>query len=401
MNYTYEAYHGNGVRVQGALEAQSFAMAREKLKAEGLVTISISEERTSSRVGMYLRRRKLCLSDLEFFCSQMSMLLKNGVRVDKALDLLRHGAVKDRRLKEMLQSLHDTVRRGIPLSEALAEELVEFDPIYMRVVAIGEKTGNLAEAFGDLERTLKFRKEIASRVKSSLAYPLIIFAFSILALTFIFDFIIPKFGILFDSGQALPFYTRMLLDFSEFFQSFQYVLFGAVPVLWIFLARASKIQALKKMTDYLLYKLPGVNSVVLSLENLRFASALRVLLKNNILIDEALGHATMAVSNSYFRKRIASLPSEIKKGRQLSDLLAMSRFIPMSYISLVEIGQHAGNLDEIFGEIEERFRFRFEEVMVRSTAFLEPLMIVVMGLIVGSIVVTLMMSILALQDIKF
>ncbi len=270
----------------------------------------------------------------------------------------------------------------------------------MSVVAIGEKTGKLAEAFEDLEKNLKFSKQIASKIKQAIAYPTFIAVFCLLALIFIFDFIIPKFSALFEQGMEIPFYTQALMDFSLFFRSYQLLIFGLMAAAILLIARSARSESFKRVLDFLFYRTPGLRGLTLTLENLRFSSALKILLRNNVMIDEALGFAISAVGNRYFRARIRFLQEDIKKGKSLSEILGKTYFFPPSFVSLVEVGEYSGSTAEIFEDLETRFRTRFEEKVIQMTTFIEPALILLMGAIVGGIVSMMLLSIVSFQDIK-
>jgi type II secretory pathway component PulF len=400
LSFRYEAYNKEGLKIEGVMEAPSIPFVKANLKREGLVPVRVEESGEERPLLRHLKlKRRVGLSQLEFFSSEISILLKNGIKVDRAIDIVRKG-VKEEAFRRIVESVYAEIRHGVPLSKALAKESEVFNPLYVTLVSIGEKTGKLAEAFSDLERNLKFQKQLASKVKQAVFYPAFILLFCVLALVFIFNFIIPRFSALFDTGAQIPFYTQLLMDFSSFFRAYQLPIYLGFAAFLLLLPKLARTEAFKKAMDYALYRAPGVNSLLLNLENLRFSSALRVLLQNNVVIDEALGYAVDAVGNRYLRNRIRFLQADIKKGVDLSQVLTKTYFIPTSFISLIEVGEHSGNLGEIFQELEERFRIRFEENVVRFTTIIEPLLILMMGCIVGSIVIAMLMSIISIQDIS-
>ena len=400
LSFKYEAYNKEGLKIQGVMEALDVALVKANLKQEGLVPIQVKENGTEQRLFQHFKiKRRIGLSQLEFFSSEISILLKNGIKIDRALDIVRKG-VKDEAFRKIVENVYGEIRHGVSLSSALEKESKVFDPLYVTLISIGEKTGKLAEVFSDIEKNLKFRKQVTSKIQQAIFYPSFILAFCILALIFIFDFIIPRFSALFDAGISIPLYTQLLMDVSSFFRTYQVGIFVGLAAGLLVLARVARTEPFKKALDFVLYRTPAVSSLVMNLENLRFSTALRVLLQNNILIDEALGYAVDAVGNRYFRKRIRFLQKDIKQGSELSHMLAKTYFFPPGFISLIEVGEHSGNLAEIFQELEERFRIRFEENVARFTTLIEPLLILIMGCIVGSIVIAMLMSIVSLQDIK-
>jgi len=262
-------------------------------------------------------------------------------------------------------------------------------------VGIGEATGRLADAFSELSANLAFHKEVASKTRQALIYPCVIFIVCILSVVFLFNFVVPRFETLFSRMANPPLATQMLLHLSWFFRKTQ----------WGFLAGAFVLPirnpVFRSMGDELMLRLPISRKLAYTLENLRFASSMSILLHNGVLLVDALEYAIQSIGNHQIRKRLLTVRNEVKQGQRLSDAMNRTGFLPDIYSGVLEVGEQAGNLVDVFRDMEQRTRTSYEQSLTNLITLIEPVMIVVMGGVVGSIVVVMLLSIVSLQQMPF
>ena len=402
--FFYTAYDTAGARHQGEVSALSPDSVRLRLKDQGLIPIKISPvpEKTlpAGILERFFQPGKPGLAHLEFFTFQMAMLLKNGVKIDKAIELVRK-SIRQPLLIRSVNDIYETVRSGTALAVALEKHPRIFDPLYVSIIRIGETTGSLSDAFSALARNLKFRREIRSKTLQSLAYPAVIFTVCLLAVIFIFNFIIPRFESLFARMDEMPVYTAMLLAVSHFFNKYQWLIYTGIPALALLTARFSNHPLFTRAVDALVLKLPVTRKLVYTLENLRFSSSMALLLKSGVLMVDALAHSVRAVGNSIIRRSLLTVKENVKHGRQLSQAMTKTGFFPETYGGILEVGEQSGAMAEVFSDLEERMRTEYEGKLQGLITFIEPLMIIIMGLIVGTIVVVMLLSTVSLQQIRF
>jgi type II secretory pathway component PulF len=402
--YTYTAYDVAGAKHQGEISAVDLRSAQFKIKEMGLIPVKLDvlsalQKSVSSRFQI-LARIKPGLSDVEFFSSQMAMLLKNGIRIDKALGTTVK-TIRNVQFKRAAVQIHNEIRSGIALSRSLEKFPDIFDPMYISIASIGEATGKLAGAFEQIAANLSFRKNVRSKTRQALIYPSVIFMVCVLSIVFIFNFVVPKFEVLFSGMKTLPIYTELLLTISRFFTEYQWWLLGVAIAVPIWVKQMNKIQTVKSLMDMLLINIPVVRYLSYSLENLRFVSSMAILLKSGILLVDALGYAIRSIGNVRVQKQLISARGEVKQGRKLSEALTRTGFLPEIYIGVIEVGEQTGNLTEIFSDMEARFKDDYENRLAAMITLLEPIMILVMGLIVGSVVVIMLLSIVSVNDLNF
>lgn len=399
--YIYQAYDSNGGRIDGYIEATSYDNAKHDLKNQKLILISLKEELKKETSSFTLFERKnISLDELEFLTSELAILLKNGVKIDKSLAILQRNKPPGL-ASQLLRDLYSSVKQGHSLSDAMKKYPEIFDSLYINLVRLGEASGDLSTVFVKLSADLKFRSDLKRKIIQSLTYPLVIFAVCILCILFIFNYIVPQMSGLFDGLPELPLYTEILLSVSAWMQSYQWFLFAGIIVGIIALVSAFKNPIAKRALDEYMLKIPFIKGVVLIIERIRFNSALTMMLEAGISIDKALELSSGTVKNRFIRQGLFSAKEQIKKGEKLTTSLQKSPIYPDFYLSLLEVGEESGKLSPVFEEIASRSRTEFESWTDKMTSILEPLLILTMGGIVGSVVVTMLLSIISVNDLGF
>jgi len=400
--FEYLVYDEAGARLQGQVDAVSPESARSKLKEQGLIPIRIErvDATAPNTRGVFHFSKAPGLGDIEFLTSQISLLLRNGIKIDRALETARVG-IKNNRLKEIVTEIYDDVRRGISFSAALENYPDVFDPLYVSIVRIGEVTGRLADVSVDLAANLNFRQKISSKTRQALIYPAIILSVCLLSIFFIFNFIVPKFSIIFSGMKTIPVYTQAILTTSEIFRTYQIILPVLIVGISFFVYRNRKSRQVRRLKDMLMLRVPMAKQICYSLENVRFASSLAILLRSGVMITSALDYAIQSVGNVYIRKKLKRVKDEVRQGKKFSEAMAKTGFFEDIFVGLIEVGEQTGDLSEIFTEISDRLRLNYEEKVSNLIVIIEPVMILFMGLVVGSVVVAMLLSLVSINDIEF
>lgn len=400
--FIYVAYDSSGLRQEGELSVNDIEAAKYKLRDLGLIPVTIDEagKPVSKVLNLLSLKRRPSFSDIELLTSQLSLLLRNGIKIDKALETVRKG-IKNKVLEEAVHTIYEEVRRGVPLSSAMAEFPNFFSPMYTGIVRVAEATGKLPYVFENLALNLNFQQRIRSKMRQATVYPAVIFIVCILTIIFLFNFIIPKFSSIFVSMKNLPLYTDFLLMLSSFFRRYQFIIFGMIIALLAIGIRAKTTKKLHVIVDKLNIRLPLIKQLTYAVENLRFVSSLTILLKSGVILTEALDYAVNSINNSILRGRLLVLKDHVRQGKQLSESIGKTGFLPGIFQGIIEAGEKTGSLPDVFSELEERLKTMYEERVNIIVTILEPAMIIFMGLVVGSVVVTMLLSMVSISDIGF
>jgi type II secretory pathway component PulF len=399
--FRYRGFDPSGGRVRGTLDAERLEMARAELQGRGLLLSELAPlERGNWRDSLGLGSDRVALDDLEFITAELSLLLDSGVRIDRAIGILQRAA-RRRGTTRLLVTLANDLKQGKQFSEAAAKHPVVFDPLYVNLIALGEASGRLPEVFRGLAEDLKFRRDLRQKVLQAAAYPLVVLTVSILAILFIFNFVVPNLATLFADAKELPWYTSALLGSAAFMRTWQWPIFGALAVLVVAVWRGAKQPWVAQARDRVLNDVPGLRDAAAMVERIRFAGGLGLMLEAGLPVDRALALATGNIRHGPIRREVAIAVDKVRRGEQLSTSLRQTRLFPDFYASLVEVGEESGALARVFTEIARRSREAFSSWAQKLATLLEPLLILVMGVVVGGVVVIMMLSITSVADINF
>jgi type II secretory pathway component PulF len=300
---------------------------------------------------------------------------------------------------QLLAALSGEIKQGRQLSEALAKHPDVFDPLYINLVALGEASGRLPEVFRGLADDLRFQRDLRQKVISASTYPLVVAAVCVLALVFILNFVVPNLETLFQDTEELPWYTAGLIATSAFMRQWQIVLLLATILGGYGLFRYRSRPSVVELRERILLDFPGLRDAASMVERIRFCSGLGLMLDAGLPVDRALTLATGNIRHGVMRREMAAAVDKIKRGEQLSRVMRQTRLFPDYFASLLEVGEEGGELSKVFTEIARRSRDSFSAWTLRLTTLIEPLLILVMGLIVGGVVVIMMLSITSVTDI--
>ena len=395
--FKYKAFDSSGAIASGELSALNMQSATQALKADKLKPISIVEDADNAKFN-FSRPDKVTADDLEFVTAELNLLLNSGVKIDKALAVLA-SAKSGSALAELLMDLSVNVRKGLSLSVAMENHIDVFDKQYINLVKIGESSGNLSLVFSGLAQDLKHKKELRNKIIQAIAYPSVILMVCILSILFIFNFVVPKLTVMFADAVELPLYTQILLAVSDAIQNYQ-VHAGILIVLGVFVFRTTMKKGLwaHRFDEYML-QLPVLSQSVLLVERVRYTSSMSLMLYSGVKIDQALLLSAGSIKNRVIANKLTGINDKVRKGEAISTSLRQSGLFPDLFVSLLEVGEESGKMAPVFEEIATRSRNQFSTWTDRVTSLLEPIMILVMGGIVGSVVVVMLMSIVSVNDI--
>jgi type II secretory pathway component PulF len=394
--FQYQGFDSSGGRVSGVIEAADQHVAMAMLKSRGLLVQTLTPVLPKSAAFQW-RRATLTLTDIEYLTSELSVLLDAGLKIDKGVELLLRSNQKPV-VAELLEKINGDLRRGKQMSEAL-KATGQFDELYINLIRIGEATGQLAAMFSKLALDLSFRRELQQKVIQALTYPMVVLFVCVSSILFIFNFVVPNMENMFAGQTDLPVYTQMLLGSSAWFRDYQWFLAAGLLALGVLAKPALTRPEVMRFVQTWQLKVPVLKNAVTLLERIRFNSGLSMMLSAGVAIDQALTLSAANVKNLLIRNELDIAIQKIKRGEQMSQVLRQSCLYPDFFASLLAVGEESGELGRVFAEITKRSQRDFSQWVTRFTSLLEPLMILVMGALVGGVVVIMMLSITTSSNI--
>ena len=399
-DFSYKAYDKQGLKADGQIEASDLDEAKALITEQGLMLVSVNENIPLSQELGLLPPRRVTSQELEFLTSELSLLLNSGVTIDRGLGVIRRNSTSAPQAR-LVAGLHDAVRSGESLSDAMATENEVFNSLYINLVKLGESSGTLPKIFARLAEDIKFQSELKSKITQALTYPAAIFLVCILCIVFIFNYIVPQMSGLFEGMPEIPTYTAFLLGASDWMISYQWFLLVGIFGLVLGVMAALKTRSGARRINDGLMLVPGIRNVSILIERIRFNTAIAMMLEAGILIDRCLEMAVGSVKNKSVQQDLIGAKNRVKKGDTRSSALRVSPLFPDFALALIEVGEESGHLEPVFSELSSRSRREFESWVDRMTSLLEPLLILFMGGVVGGVVVTMLLSIVSVNDIGF
>lgn len=399
IEYNYKAIDSQGERHQGTISAINKLSAHKKLMDDGLDPMSL--EIISSDKGIFsIFSSKVTLDQLEFFTSELSLLLESGIRVDKGIDIISKSNAHPA-LTRLLNQISSNLKKGISLSAAFSKHSDLFDTLYISLLKIGETSGNLPEVLRRLSEDLKFKKDLRSQMSAALTYPAVIFFVCIMAVYFVLTFIVPKMaGIFTDLSQA-PWYTQIIINTSNFFVEYQMLIIGSLGIALTLLIYSFKQPEIKNWFYVKASNIPGIGKIILTAERIRFSQSMAMMLQAGLQLDTTLELSANTLKHQVLKRDANQALKQLKTGKQLSEVLSKTRIFPPFFLSIIKVGEETGKLPRVFQEIATRSKNDLELVINKFTTLLEPLMLIFMGGFVGGIVISMLMSMVSINDVPF
>ena len=341
--FSFKAYDPDGGQVSGGLEATDLALAKKQLLNQKLLVISLEEDGAGLDSMSLLARSRVTTQEIEYLTTELSLLLNSGVTIDRGLGILRRNASSGPQAK-LIGQLHDAVRSGRSLADALAEHATTFNLLYLNLVKLGESSGTLPEVFQRLSADLKFQRELKGKVVQALIYPGVIFFVCVLCVLFVFNYIVPQMSGLFEGMPEIPYYTSILLSLSDWMISYQWYVFAGILFVPFAIGISARTPVGSVRLDSLVVRIPGIAGPIARLERIRFNTAVAMMLESGVMIDQCLEMALGSIKNSQIRQGLAAAKDKVKKGATLSVALRSSSIYDDFSMSLVEVGEESGEL---------------------------------------------------------
>lgn len=393
QTWEFEALDKSGAKVRGRIRAESEFAALIAVKDKSLHPLSVKEKKVES--GLFNR---ISNGELEQLIMELSLLLRNGVQLDRAFEMMSDSNANST-AAAMLAEITESVRGGDALHVAFAKYPSYFNDLFCQMVRIGEESGKLAITLERLGKNQKFQNELQAKVNQAMIYPGFILMVCLVALFAIFNFIVPSMEGLFQNMKHVPTYTQFLIDTSAWMRKNQFILGGTIGAFILFILLSYRKPWFKNAALSAMRKLPLLRTGLLFSERIRYISAMHLMLQSGLPLAQALTLSVPVVTDSKLQKQLTRVKDQVSQGGMLSDGLASTDILEPVMLSLIRVGEESGNLEGVFGEITERSRWRFEQWTIKLTSMLEPILIIVMGGMVGSVVVTMLLSIVSTSDV--
>ena len=400
MKFKYTATSKVGKTVTGSAEAVNKDDLVASLTKQGLHPVLIRAATESGDSTKKIHAKHVKLRDLVVFTRQLSTMVSAGVPLTRALSTLQT-QTDSKNLKVVIAGVIKDVEGGLSLGEAFEKYPTVFSDVYTNMVKAGEAGGILDDILKRLASQVELDASIRKKIKSAMTYPVVILSITIVAFFGIMLFIIPKIGkILKDLGgedAQLPIYTRAMLDVSNFMQHNVVIIIPVIVIGVYLLRRYIRTPAGKYQFHALLLRTPVLKTIIIKIAIARFARTFASLMSAGVSVLDALEVTGGAIGNKVIEEELKKAAQEVKNGKQLSAPLAQSKHFPPIVSQMLAIGEETGQIDTILLKVADFYEEEVAAVIDGLSSLIEPLMIIVLGSIVGLIAASVMGPIASLS----
>ncbi len=395
LTYIYKAKTPEGLIVSGATESEKRQSVVAALKGKGYYLLSVEPEdrfsrtlRRAGHLGSGVKTREKAI-----FTHQLATLLKSGMHLVTALKTLSKQC-ENKYLASAVGHIHTNVEGSSSLSQAMSKHPKIFSAVYTAIVKSAEETGMLAETLDILGKQLKSQSAVHSRIRSALAYPIFLLVVSIGIVGVLVSFVVPKFIELFvNANQKLPLPTQILVNITDFFQELWWVALFVLVALSLLVISAMRDAKTRLAVDRLVLKIPVVGAIIQKLQMARFSRTLGSLLNGGVNIISAIKTTKATISSQALAVQIDTIESEILKGSSIAKAIAGQGHFSEMLTNMIAVGEESGMLPEMLLEVADIYDLESESAIDTITTLLGPLMIVVLGTIIGFVVLAILLPI--------
>lgn len=382
---------------KGKIDAKDIAAAKAILRKQGIVPQKIAKERASL---LSAKDKPIKPVDIAFFTRQMATMMKSGVPMLKALEIVAGGAEKNK-LKKLVYDIRADVNSGTDFSKALGKFPEYFDDLYTSLVAAGEQSGAL-ETMLDRIATYKEKMEsLKAKIKKALTYPIAVIVVGVLVTAILLVKVVPVFEDVFSSfGADLPAFTMFVVNLSYWAQDWWWVgLIGSIAAGFGFGQAHRKSENFRNWLDKSVLKIPVIGNVLYEAAIARFARTLSTTFAAGVPLVQALDSCAGASGNHVFRESIYQIRNGVAGGQSLTNAVNMTGIYPAMVVQMVSIGEEAGSLEQMLDKVAQFYEESVDNAVDNLSSLLEPLIMVFLGTMVGGLVVAMYLPIFQLGNV--
>lgn len=399
MLFSYRALDPEGHEREGTVEALSMDAAVSTLQRRNLIVSSIAPAEKKSLLQMEIPFLKpVSNKEIVILSRQIATLFEAQVSALRVFRLLA-SEVENKKLGEILTHISDDLQGGSPISKALARHPKVFSVFYVNMVRSGEESGKLSEIFGYLADYLDRTYEVMSKAQNALIYPAFVIAVFFIVMGLMMTMVIPNISkIITDSGQPIPIYTQIVIAISDFLVDYGLLILFALLVGAFFIWRSSRSDSGKLFFDNLKLNVPYVGDLYKKLYLSRIADNFATMLMSGVPVVEAVDITATVVGSPTFEGVLHTAGEEVKGGASISDALGRHAEIPGIMIAMIKVGEETGELGNILSTLAKFYRREVSTAVDTLVDLIEPLMIVFLGLGVGTLLASVLIPIYNLAN---
>ena len=390
-----------GKLVEGVIDAAAQKAASDKLRSQRFTVMTLSEVKAGESIFAHLNPFKKGVSskDLVIFSRQLATLVSAGVPIVQGLNILTD-QIQSPDFKRIIEAIRSDIESGIAIADAMKKHPNAFSELYVSMIRAGETGGVLDSILERLSSYLEAAEELRGKVKGALVYPIVVSGVAAAVTVFLLVFVIPTFKNVFASfGSELPYATRILLAISDFLRhNFIYILLIPIGV-YVAVKKWYKTEQGITFIDGRLIRLPVLGDLLKKVAVAKFTRTLGTLIKSGVPILQALDTVAKTSGNKVVESAILKARESIREGEKIADPLRLSGVFPPMVIQMISVGEETGNLEIMLTKIADFYDQEVDTAVKAMTSLIEPVIICVMGVVIGSIVICMFLPIFQMSSL--
>ncbi|MEZ9369575.1 type II secretion system F family protein [Shewanella sp. 10N.286.51.B2] len=396
FTFEWKGVNRDGQRTSGELRGSSIAEIRSVLKAQGVTPKGVRKK----SVSLFKSEKKITAMDIAMITRQVATMLAAGVPLVTTFELLGRGHEKAK-VRELLGTIVTDVQSGIPLSDALRPHRQYFDDLYVDLVAAGEHSGSLDAVFDRIATYREKAEQLKSKIKKAMFYPAAVVIVAIAVTVLLLLFVVPQFESIFQGfGAELPAFTQFIVGISRWLQSSWYFFaIGIIASIFLFRRAHRNSQAFRDRVDEALLKIPAIGNILHKAAMARFARTLATTFSAGVPLIDGLESAAGASGNAVYKKALLKVRQEVMAGMQMNVAMRTTGLFPDMLIQMVMIGEESGGLDDMLNKVANIYEMQVDDAVDGLSSLIEPIMMVVIGTLVGGLIVGMYLPIFQMGNI--
>lgn len=394
LTFHYVGINKTGQKVVGDIEARSMVLAKVDLRKRGIIINKIVPKRNTL---FNKKNKRITSGDITLFSRQLATMIESGIPLVQSFDIVAKGQ-ENKRLRDLIDDIKHDIETGLTLAETLRKRPAYFNELFCNLVDAGEKSGSLDLMLNKIATYKEKIETIKKKIKKALTYPMAVIIVAFIVTAGLLIFVVPQFEALFKGfGADLPVMTKAIVHLSKFFQSYWYFMIGTLcTTIYAFSYAQKHAPNFAQNIDRLLLKIPIVGSIIEKAAIARFARTLSITFAAGLPLVEALKSVAGATGNIIYSKATERIKDEVSTGQQMNKAMENTRLFPNMVTQMVAIGEESGALEKMLGKVADFYEEDVDNSVDSLSSLLEPLIMSLLGILVGGLVVAMYLPIFKL-----
>ncbi len=394
--FVWEGSDKKGKRVKGKTRAPNIALVRAELRKQGIAPLKVKKKAAS----LFSTKKRITPRDIAVFSRQLATMMDAGIPLVQSFDIVGCGHEK-LAMRDLLLAIKADIEGGTTLAEALAKHPLYFDDLFCNLVRAGEAAGALETLLDKIASYKEMTESLKGKIKKALFYPVAVVIVAIVVTAIIMIFVIPQFQSIFSSfGGDLPVFTKAVVATSEWVQSYWWaVVLAVIGSIYAFSYVFKRSRKLRQATDRMLLGTPVIGTILHKASIARFSRTLATMFAAGVPLVEALEAVAGATGNIIYGDAVMRMREDVATGQSLHLAMAQHKNFPHMVIQMVAIGEESGSLDYMLGKAADFFEEEVSNAVDALSSLLEPLIMVVIGTLVGGLVIAMYLPIFKMASV--